>query len=174
MTRNKVVKIVNKSTNPDPEYAHPGDSGFDLRAWIPADDSTNRMIQSGCDDSSYSDYSITMEPLETRLIHTGIYVQLPPGCEGQVRARSGVALKQNLMITNGIGSIDLNYSGEVGVILTNVSNERRTIVNGDRIAQFVVCPVYNSYMVDLEMTDELEHQNNKERGNKGFGSSGIK
>lgn len=148
----KIIRIVNKSPNPDPVYAKEGDSGFDLRAW--------------------TDEPIILKPLERKLVHTGIYCELPEDTEIQVRPRSGCALKMGLSVCNTPGTIDLFYSGEIGVIAINLSNENLTINNGDRIAQAVLCPVFNSLNVEFEKISEVS--SNEKRGNAGFGTTGIK
>lgn len=94
----KKVKFVNKSPNEDPKYAHDGDSGFDLRAWICETDKESKLNENG-------EYTITLEPLERRLIHTGIYVELPENTEAQVRSRSGLSLKQGLIVANTPGTV---------------------------------------------------------------------
>lgn len=162
----KTVKFINKSTNKDPEYANDGDSGFDLRAWITENDENAKI------NKDSGKYYITLKSFETKLIHTGLYIELPEYTEGQVRTRSGMALKQQLIVTNSPGTIDKFYTGEIGVIITNLSKSQKTITDGDRIAQFVVCPVYPKELVELKKTNELK--NNDKRGENGFGSSGVK
>lgn len=158
----KTVQFVNKSPNKDPEYANDGDSGFDLRAWISENDA----------DGFYdNEYKIILKPLERRLIHTGIYVALPPFTEAQVRSRSGCTLKQGLVVGNSPGTVDNFYRNEVGIIAINLSNQDIIITNGDRIAQLVIMPVYLKELVNLEKVDKI--YTNTKRGLKGFGSSGI-
>lgn len=159
------VKFTNKSTNPDPTYAHEGDSGIDLRAWI----TKNDKDYFGADENNLS---ITLQPLERRLIHTGIYVELPRHTEIQVRTRSGCALKQGLIVANSPGTVDNLYRNEIGVIAINLSEEPITITNGDRIAQMVIMPVYLKELVLLQKVDDVN--TDTERGLNGFGSSGIK
>ena len=161
----KTVKFVNKSPNEDPKYAHDGDSGFDLRAWICETDKGSKLNENG-------EYTITLEPLERRLIHTGIYVELPKNTEAQVRSRSGLSLKQGLIVANAPGTVDYLYRNEVGVILINLSKETVTITNGDRIAQMVICPVYLKELINLEKIEEVN--TDTDRGLNGFGSSGVK
>lgn len=158
------VKFANKSPNPDPLYAHEGDSGFDLRAWITGEESTIRGEE--------GEYGIILKPLERRLIHTGIYFELPEQTEVQVRPRSGCALKQGLSVLNTPGTVDSFYRNEVGIIAINLSNTDIKIYNGDRIAQAVLCPVYVKELVTLQKIEEVD--TNTERGLKKFGSSGIK
>lgn len=94
----KTVKFVNKSPNEDPKYAHDGDSGFDLRAWICETDKESKLNENG-------EYTISLEPLERRLVHTGIYIELPENTEAQVRSRSGLSLKQGLIVANTPGTV---------------------------------------------------------------------
>lgn len=161
------LKFVNKSNNPDPVYANDGDSGFDLRAWIDCEDGKGLYGDSE-DDQLY----ISLAPLERRMIHTGLYFELPKHTELQVRPRSGTSLKQGLIVLNTPSTIDEKYRGEVCVILINLSNEFIKIHNGDRIAQAVLMPVYNFYLTSLEKVSEINE--NTGRGKNGFGSSGTK
>lgn len=162
----KTVRFVNKSTNKDPEYAHEDDSGFDLRAWITDNDEGVRL------DPKTNENFITLKSLERRLIHTGLYVELPENTEAQVRTRSGLALKEGLVVANSPGTVDNLYRNEVGVIVLNTSKKSVTISNGDRIAQMVICPVYLKGLINLQKIDEVNVET--ERGLNGFGSSGVK
>jgi len=128
-----------------PKYAHSGDSGFDLA----------------------STESVTLSPGETKLVSTGLSFQIPRGYEMQVRPRSGLSLKSNFRVANSPGTIDSNYRGEVKIIAENTGHRPIFIEKGDRIAQGVICPVYNAIFIE----DELE---DTERGSLGFGSSGVK
>lgn len=161
----KLVKFTNKSPNKDPEYAHEGDSGFDLRAWITKEDEGAKLNTDG-------EYFITLKSLERRLIHTGIYVELPENTEAQVRPRSGLALKQGISVVNTPGTVDYLYRNEIGVILINLSKKPVSITNGDRIAQMVIMPVYLKELVNLQKIENVD--TNTDRGLNGFGSSGIK
>lgn len=161
------LKFVNKSNNPDPVYANDGDSGFDLRAWIDCEDGKGL-----CGDSEDNRLYISLAPLERRMIHTGLYFELPKHTELQVRPRSGTSLKQGLIVLNTPGTVDEKYRGEVCVIVINLSNEFIKIHNGDRIAQAVLMPVYNFYLTSLEKVSEINE--NTGRGKNGFGSSGTK
>lgn len=139
------VKIKNKSSFPLPEYKTSGSVGMDLQANI-----RNEIhIHGG----------------NTILIPTGIYIQLPDGYEAQVRPRSGLALKQQLVAT--FGTIDSDYIGEIGVIINNVGKGERIINPGDRIAQLVFAKVEKC---EWNLVEELEET---ERGEGGFGSTGI-
>ena len=141
------IKIVNKSTNESPKYSREGDAGMDLRAFIEED--------------------VYLEPMERKIIPTGIYMALEAGYEAQVRPRSGLAAKKGITVLNAPGTVDADYRGEVGVILINLSNERFQISNGDRIAQLVIAPYVQAEWVS---TDELD---STERGSGGFGSTGA-
>ena len=101
-----------------PEYATEGSAGMDLRAFLPE--------------------MVSLEPGERKLIPTGISIELPEGYEAQVRARSGLALHHGIGMVNGVGTIDRDYRGEIGVLLINLGSEAFPIQNGDRIAQLVV------------------------------------
>jgi dUTP pyrophosphatase len=149
------IEFKNLSNNPDPIYAHEGDSGFDLRCWI-----------------ENSNESIILKPLERQLIHTGLYFKLPYNVEMQVRPRSGMAIKYGLSVVNSPGSIDSNYCGEICIIAINLSNENIIINNGDRIAQGIISPVYNSYFIELSNNNDVILES--KRGSNGFGSTGNK
>lgn len=152
----KTIKIYNESPHSYPEFKHPGDSGFDLRAWI--DNETKRIF---------------LKPLERTLIRTGLYVQLPEDTELQVRPRSGCALKYGLSVLNTPGTVDNNYRGEICIIAVNLSNESLRINDGDRIAQAVICPVYNSYQVNMKFVEDKDELTETERGADGFNSTGL-
>lgn len=142
------VKVINESNNPLPHYSTEGASGMDLRANI--------------------EESIILKPMEIKLIKTGIRLEIPMGYEVQVRARSGLALKHGISLVNGIGTIDSDYRGEIGVILINLGQEDFLIENGDRIAQMVVMKYEKA---EIELVEELGETG---RNPKGFGTSGIK
>lgn len=142
------VKIINKSSNALPEYATPLSAGMDLRANISE--------------------SIIIQPLERRLIPTGIFLQLPEGYECQIRPRSGLALKHGITVLNSPGTIDADYRGEVCVILANMSSQPFTIEKGERICQMVVA---RHASVDWDEVDVLDET---ERGAGGFGHTGTK
>lgn len=142
------VKFINKSNNPLPKYESEEAAAMDLRAFIPQ--------------------PITLQPLERKLIPTGLYMELPRGYEAQIRPRSGLALKQGLTILNTPGTIDADYRGEICAIVINLSNEPQTIESGDRICQMLISPVERPEVFEV---DSLEMT---ERGAGGFGHSGIK
>ena len=141
------LKIINKSKNENPSYATNGASGMDLRANLDED----LVIKSG----------------EIQLVPTGIFMEIPEGYEGQVRARSGLAIKYGISLPNGIGTIDSDYRGELKVILINHGKEDFVIKNGDRIAQIVFIKYEKA---ELEIVESLE---DTERSEGGFGSTGV-
>ena len=110
---------------------------------------------------------VIIEPGSRALIPTGIYLEIPEGCEVQIRARSGLAVKYGIGLTNGIGTIDSDYRGEIRVSLINWGEEPFTVNNGDRIAQMVAARYER---VELEKTGELSVT---ERGEGGFGHTGV-
>lgn len=142
------VKVINTSDNKLPAYETTGSAGMDLRAKI---------------------YNfITLRPGERMLIPTGLKIQLPKGYEAQVRPRSGLALKKGITVLNSPGTIDSDYTGEIGVILINHGKEDFIISSGERIAQLVFNKVEQ---IEWEVVDSLEET---ERGEGGFGSTGTK
>ena len=142
------IRITSDSPFEIPRYATPGASGMDLRA-------------------NLSD-SLVLNSMERRLIPTGIRLEIPEGYEGQIRPRSGLALKQGLTCLNSPGTIDSDYRGEINVLLVNLSGAPQTIQPGDRIAQLVFCPVAKA---SLQISDQLK---TTERGEGGFGHTGIR
>ena len=142
------IKIVNKSKHPLPEYATPGSAGMDLRANI--------------------DAPITLAPGERKLIPTGIYIALPVGYEAQVRPRSGLALKHGITVCNTPGTVDSDWGGPVGVILINLGQEDFVVNDGERIAQMVIAKHETAEWDVVEELDETE------RGEGGYGHTGVK
>lgn len=140
------VKIVNKSNHRLPEYATPGSAGMDLKA-----NTTEPIV---------------LKPLERQMVPTGIHIQLPEGCEAQIRPRSGLAAKYGISIVNAPGTVDADYTGEIKVILINLSNENFVINPGERIAQMVVARYERVEWDEVATLDETE------RGEGGFGSTG--
>lgn len=143
----KQVKIVNKSKHQLPSYSTIHSSGMDLRANI--------------------DKTIVLKPLERILVPTGLYIQLPEGCEAQIRPRSGLAFKFGVTVLNTPGTIDADYRGEIKVILVNLSSEQFEINDGERICQMVVSTYCK---VDLVPVDSLD---DSIRGSGGFGHTGT-
>ena len=140
------VKIVNNSRFALPEYQTPLSAGLDIRANI--------------------DESVTLRPLERAMIPTGLFVELPEGCEMQIRPRSGLAAKHGITVLNSPGTIDADYRGEIKVLLVNLSNEPFTIEAGERIAQMIVA---RYEQIEWQAVEELS---STERGAGGFGSTG--
>jgi len=110
---------------------------------------------------------VVVGPRERVLIPTGWAVAIPPGCEGQVRARSGTALKRGLTLPNGVGTIDSDYRGELMVAIVNIGEVAQEIAHGERIAQLVIAPVMHATVTEVEALDETV------RGAGGFGSTGT-
>ncbi|MBI9012795.1 MAG: dUTP diphosphatase [Clostridiales bacterium] len=142
----KGVKVINKSTNPLPSYETIGAAGMDLRANL--------------------DSSLIIKPMERILVPTGLFLEIPLGFEGQVRPRSGLAIKYGLSLINCVGTIDSDYRGEVKIPMINLGTEPFTIEHGERIAQLVLA---KHGIVEWEVQDTL---NDTVRGVGGFGSTG--
>ena len=142
------VKIINKSNNPLPRYESEQAAGMDIRCHIAQ--------------------PITLQPLERKLLPTGLYIELPVGYEAQIRPRSGLALKRGLTVLTTPGTIDADYRGEIGVILINLSNEPQTIEPGERICQMVIAKHEQPELLTVEVLGTTE------RGAGGFGHSGVK
>lgn len=143
-----VVKVINKSSNPLPDYSTPLSAGMDVRA--------------------ANDTPVTIAPLGRAIIPTGLYLEIPAGYEVQVRPRSGLAAKKGITVLNAPGTIDADYRGEVCVILVNLSGEEFTVRKGERIAQLVLA---RHEVVEWESSESLA---DSERGAGGFGSTGVK
>lgn len=107
-----------------------------------------------------------LEPLQRKLVRTGVRIAVPPGFEAQVRPRSGLALRLGLSMVNSPGTIDSDYRGEIAVILINLGSEVVKLEQGERIAQLVVCPVARA---EVRIVAELSET---DRGEGGFGSTG--
>ena len=148
---NAKLKFVNKSDNPDPTFAEEGDSGFDLRAFIP--------------------FPVLIPPGKVKTIPTGLYFEVEKGLEVQVRPRSGLAKNKQVTVLNTPGTVDSKYRGEVQIILANFGEFQLNVENGDRIAQGVVCPVYGEGKLEMIKVDELSKT---KRADGGFGHTGIK
>jgi dUTP pyrophosphatase len=112
--------------------------------------------------------AITLQPMERRLIPTGISIELPQGYEAQIRPRSGLALKKGITCVNSPGTIDSDYRGEVGAILINLSSEAQVIEHGERVAQMVIAKYITAIFEEVSVLSETE------RGAGGFGSTGKK
>lgn len=141
------IEVINKGRQPLPAYATAQSAGIDLRANIPE--------------------SITLQPLERRLIPTGLHIALPEGYEAQVRPRSGLALKHGITVLNSPGTIDSDYRGELMVLLINLSQDPFTVNDGERIAQLVIARHEQAVLTAVEVLDETE------RGTGGYGHTGV-
>ena len=142
------VKVVNSGSQPLPEYATPQSAGMDLRANI--------------------DAPIVLKPLERVLVPTGLHIALPEGYEAQIRPRSGLALKHGITVLNTPGTIDSDFTGDIGVILINLSDSPYVIEPGERIAQMVIARYEHA---ELELVESISET---ERGDGGFGHTGLK
>jgi dUTP pyrophosphatase len=142
------IKIINKSNNPLPRYESAQAAGMDIRCNVTE--------------------PVTLQPLERKLMPTGLYIELPVGFEAQIRPRSGLALKRGLTVLNTPGTIDADYRGEIGVILINLSQDPQTIEPGERICQMVIAKHEQPELLEVKVLGETE------RGSGGFGHSGIK
>jgi dUTP pyrophosphatase len=142
----RVLRLPHGADLPLPAPASPGSAGADLRAALAAD--------------------LVVPPGERRLVPTGVALELPPGWEGQVRPRSGLALRHGVTLLNSPGTVDSDYRGEVAVVLVNLGAEPFTVRRGDRIAQLVVAPVAAVAWVEAESLEPSARQHG------GFGSSG--
>lgn len=142
------IKIINHSANPLPEYATTGSSGMDIRANLEA--------------------AQHLEPFERCLIPTGLFIELPPGYEAQIRPRSGLAIKQGITCLNTPGTIDADYRGEIKIILINLSAEKQVIQPSDRIAQLIVQKVEKAVWKEVALLESSD------RNEGGFGHTGKK
>ena len=122
----------------------------------------------GADLYALTEDIVTIMPGETKLIKTGISMEIPTGYAGLIYARSGLASKKGLAPANKVGVVDSDYRGEIMVALHNHSNEERQIENGERIAQFVITPYLKACFEEVDNLDDTE------RGENGFGSTGTK
>ncbi len=141
------VKIVNISGNALPDYSTPFSAGMDVRANL--------------------DKAVTLNPMERKLIPTGLFMELPVGYEAQIRPRSGLALKKGISVINTPGTIDADYRGEVGIILVNLSGEEFVVENDERICQMVINKVENIQWKQVDSLDDTD------RGAGGFGHTGT-
>ena len=140
------IKIKNLSKHALPQYSTPLSAGMDIRANLTE--------------------TVTIAPLERKLIDTGLFLAIPEGFEVQIRPRSGLSIKHGITILNSPGTIDADYRGEIKVVLANISNEPFVVNDGDRIAQMVVARYEQA---SWEAVEELEET---ERGAGGFGHTG--
>jgi dUTP pyrophosphatase len=145
------IRFVNESTNPNPEYATEGSSGFDLRANL----KNPIEIPSG----------------GIQIIPTGLYFEIPQGLEIQARPRSGLAAKNGVTVLNTPGTIDSDYRGEIKIILINHGKEVFIVNHGDRIAQAVIASVMANNLIELNKVSKIS--NDTIRSSNGFGSTGL-
>lgn len=142
------IKIINNSGFALPAYETLGAAGMDLRAKL--------------------DEDVVLQPMQRALIPTGLFIELPFGYEAQVRPRSGLANKYGITVLNAPGTLDCDYRGEIGVILINLSDQPFTVTHGERIAQMVVSKHERAVWEEADKLAETA------RGEKGFGSTGVK
>ena len=142
-----IVSIINKSKNELPKYQTLISAGMDLRANI--------------------DEPIIIKPLQRLVVNTGLFISLEPGYEAQIRPRSGLALNKGITVINSPGTIDADYRGEIGVILINLYDSSFEINSGDRIAQMIIA---KHETISWRVVENLDQS---DRGNKGFGSTGV-
>ena len=142
------LQIVNKSDNAMPCYETVNSAGMDLRAYLP-------------------DGELVIKPMQRALVPTGLFMEIPVGYEGQVRPRSGLAIKSGITVLNSPGTIDADYRGEVKVILINLSDTDFVIKSGDRIAQLVIAKHEQMEVLEVETLSDTE------RGAGGFGHTGV-
>lgn len=139
-----IVRRLDRAGARLPERAHPGDAGLDLFAAADVD----------------------IPPGEARLVGTGLAIELPPGTEGQIRPRSGLALRHAVTVLNAPGTVDAGYRGEIGILLVNHGREAFRVRQGMRVAQLVVTPVVEVEVVEADALSETA------RAGDGFGSTG--
>lgn len=144
-----ILKVINKSHHPLPQYETALSAGLDLRAFLP-------------------EAPVTLHPLGRALIPTGLYMELPEGFEAQIRPRSGLALKKGVTVLNSPGTIDADYRGQLCVLLVNLSQEPFVVEDGERIAQMVVARCEQAQWQEVEALSETQ------RGAGGFGHTGTK
>lgn len=142
------IRIINTSHHPLPKSSTAFSAGVDLCANLP---------ESG---------SVLLLPLERRLIPTGLFIELPPGYEAQIRPRSGLAIQHGITVLNSPGTIDADYRGEIRIILINLSNEPFTIADGERICQMVIAKHEMVEWVEVDVLSDTV------RGEGGFGHTG--
>ena len=147
MDKIPALKIKRKEGAVLPQYESSGAAGMDIRAFIGED--------------------MTVPPMGKLKVPTGLFMEIPPGFEGQVRPRSGLAARHGVTVLNAPGTIDSDYRGEVEVILVNLGQEAFTVRNGDRIAQILISPVFRADLSEVELLSSTE------RGTGGFGSTGV-
>ena len=169
------VKIINNSKFELPNYATKYSAGLDLKVDLTRKVDVIGSVDYNYDDKTILENNIPVNPIkniiiypQTRcIIRTGLFIQLPVGFEAQIRPRSGTSFKKGLSILNSPGTIDCDYTGEIGIIVGNFTNEPICIEHGERIAQMVCAEVTHMELEEVSKLDETE------RGGSGYGSSGI-
>jgi dUTP pyrophosphatase len=146
----RISRLPHGADLPLPSYQSAHAAGLDLFAAVPAE------------------HPVELDAGERALIPTGVAVALPPGTEGQIRPRSGLAARHGVTVLNSPGTIDADYRGELYVLLVNLGSNPFSIHRGTRIAQFVLAPVWHAELVEVAALDDTE------RGAGGFGSTGIR
>jgi dUTP pyrophosphatase len=141
------IRIINRSKNNLPAYETVHSAGMDLRADL--------------------EVPVRLNPMERKLIPTGLHIELPEGFEAQIRPRSGLAFKHGISIVNSPGTIDADYRGEIKVLLINLSNEPFEINTGDRIAQMIIAQHEKVSWLEVEVLNETS------RGAGGYGHTGV-
>jgi len=141
------IKVINKSGNPLPAYETAHAAGMDIRA---------NLLE-----------EIVIAPMQRVLIPTGLFIEIPPGFEAQIRPRSGLAFKHGITVLNSPGTIDADYRGEIKVVLINLGDSNFNVQNGDRIAQMIIA---SHETVNWELAEELSETG---RGQGGYGSTGV-
>ena len=141
------VQVINKSPHVLPAYQTDGASGMDIRAWLQE--------------------PVILQPMERRLISTGLFFAIPAGLEVQIRPRSGLAIKKGLTLINTPGTIDSDYRGEIMVPIVNLSGEVQVIEDGERVAQMILSKYEKVEWESVEVLAETV------RGTGGFGHSGT-
>lgn len=142
-----IVKVINKSNNPLPKYATEGSAGLDVHAFL--------------------EEPVIIKPLERKIIPTGLFLEIPNGYEIQVRARSGMSIKHGITLINGVGTIDSDYRGELGIPVVNLSNEEYEIKSGDKVAQIILAKYEH---LEFKLEESLEET---DRSDGGFGHTGY-
>jgi dUTP pyrophosphatase len=142
-----IKRLKKNHPNSLPQYMTEGSSGMDLFAFL--------------------EEEVILLPGERRLIPTGISVAIPEGFEGQIRPRSGLAIRKGIGLVNGPGTIDSDYRGEVGILLINFGKDPFAIRNGERIAQMVISRVFRSILVEVDDLPPTQRQEG------GFGHTGV-
>ncbi len=143
----RIKRLRQDRSNPLPQYMTHGSSGMDLYAFV--------------------ENEITLNPGERKLVPTGVSVAIPEGFEGQIRARSGLAIQHGIGVVNGPGTIDADYRGEICVLLINFGKDSFAVRHGDRIAQLVISPVFRAILKEVDALPPTGRQEG------GFGHTGI-